>query len=528
MFQPFQSMKKLTGWARQALGTSGVDLNALATIAPQPLPTKVSNKQLTLPSFLTTATPSPESPLVRKDRLLANKDITDYRTGADSRQVIRDFSRSDPNLSAAVTAYIRTGITSGYTAIARNLDGTVNPEATQVLAQIIARMNVLNDYTIGFDDGRSIRSLSESWAREIFTMGAMCGELVLDKLRLPSHIHPIASSQVRLYPSTDAKKLVPKQYLAGQYIDLDVPTFFMVTLDEELTDPYPISPIEPAIQAVLASAEFLNDMRRIVKKAIHPRVVVTIEEEKFKKNIPLEFQNDTTAINTYMASVVSDLETKMQGLKPEEAIIMFDTMGISVVDHGNTNLSNEYEVIQGMFDARVASGAKTLPTILGKSDGTSNTASAEVLVFLKFVEGTVWAKLNEMFSKMFTLAVRLLGNDVYVEFRYNEIDLKPASELESFKAMKQSRMLALLSLGLITDEEASIQLTGQLPPAGAPKLSGTNFFPGVSPAQPAGDGNNGASNGGSTINHATRPTTPTKPAGGAGKPKAALELVGEA
>ena len=119
MFQSFKSMFKPKGWSRDR---SGVDMSAAAAIPPQPLPTKVSNKQLTLPSFLTTATPSPESPLVRKDRLLANKDITDYRTGADSRQVIRDFSRSDPNLSAAVTAYIRTGITTGYTAIARNLE----------------------------------------------------------------------------------------------------------------------------------------------------------------------------------------------------------------------------------------------------------------------------------------------------------------------------------------------------------------------------------------------------------------------
>jgi hypothetical protein len=507
------------------LGRGGVSFSALSTLASPPLPTKVASKQQTLPSYLTTATPNPESPLLRKDRLLANKDILDYRTSSDSRQIIKDFTRTDPNLSAAVTAYIRTGITAGYTAIARNLDGTVNPEATSALAQVITRMDVLNDYTIGFDDGRSIRSLSESWAREIFTMGAMCGELVLDKLRLPSHVHPIASAQVRLYPSKDGKKLVPRQFLAGQYIDLDIPTFFMVTLDEDLTDPYPISPIEPAIQAVLAGAEFLNDLRKIVKKAIHPRVRVTLDEEKFRKNLPLEIQNDSAKINAYMTTVVGDLETKINGMNPEDALILFDTIGVEVIDHGNTNLSNEYEVIQKLFDAKLASGAKVLPTVLGHSDGTSNTASAEVLLFIKFVGGTVTAKLNEMFSKMFTLSTRLMGYDVYVEFKYNDIELKPKSELESFGAMKQSRVLQLLSLGLMTDEEASIELTGHLPPAGMTPLMGTGFFE-AKAAAPAGDGNNGASNGGSTMNHATRTTTPTAPKGGAGKPKADLELVG--
>jgi hypothetical protein len=503
---------------------TGVEMSAATKLASDPLPSKVAKQQQTLPSFLRSAKPPTESPLLRADRLLANKNILDYRLGNDSRQVIRDFTRSDPNLSAAVTSYIRTGITAGYTAIARNPDGTVNPEGTTALAQIITRMNVLNDYTIGYDDGRSVRSLSEAWAREIFTMGAMCGELVLDKLRLPSHIHPIASAQVRLFPSSDGRKLVPKQFIAGEYINLDIPTFFMVTLDEDLLDPYPISPIEPAVQAVLFGAEFLNDIRRVVKRAIHPRAVVTIDEEKFKKNIPAEYQNDTDKINAYMTSVVSDLETKVNGLNPEDAIVMFDTIGIEIVDHGNTNLSNEYTVIQGMADAKLAAGAKVLPTVLGHSDGTSNTASAEVLLFMKFVEGTVWAKLNEMFSKMFTLSTRLMGYDVTVDFKYNEIDLKPTSELESFKAMKQSRVLQLCSLGLLTDEETSIQLTGALPPAGMKPLSGTGFFE-AKAAVPAGDGQNGASNSGSTMNNAMRPTTPTAPKGGAGKPKGEGHLV---
>ena len=494
----------------------GVEMTALATLPSPAPPKRVSNQQQSLPSYLTIAKPSTLTPLLRKDRALANKDLLDYRAGSDTRQIIRDFTRSDPNLSAAVTSYIRVGVTSGYTAIARNLDGTVNPEGTSAVAQVLSRMNFLNDYTIGFDDGRSIRSLSESLARQVFQTGAMCGELVLDKNRLPSHIHPIATAQIRLFPSTDAKKLVPKQFLAGQYIDMDVPTFFMVTLDEDLQEAYPISPIESAIQAVLFSVEFLNDIRKIVKKAIHPRVVVTIDEDKFKKNMPLEYQNDTAKINAYMTDVVSALENKINGLNPEDAIVMFDTIGIKVVDHGNTNLSNEYEAIQAMADAKMASGAKVLPTVLGHSNGTSNTASAEVLLFMKFVEGTVWGKLNEFFSKSFTLAVRLMGYDCYVDFKYNDIELKPKSELESFNAMRQSRVLQLLSLGFISDEQASIELTGQLPPAGFKSLSGTGFMP-LGSAVPAGDGNNGASNGGSTLNHATRPTTPTKPAGGKGK-----------
>lgn len=486
-------------------------IRAGSEIPPPAPPTKVSNKQITLPSYLTTAKPPKESPLLRADRLLANRDITSYRTSQDSRQTIRDFTRASPDLSAAVTSYIRTGITAGYTAIAKNRDGTVNPEGTAALQQVITRMNVLNDYTIGYDSSPSLRSLSEAWARDLVTQGACAGELVLDKGRLPDFIHPISSTQIRLFPSSDAKRLIPKQFLAGEYYNLDVPTFFMVTLDADLLEPYPISPIEPAIQAVIFSAEFMNDIRRVVRKAIHPRWVFTINEEKFRKAVPPDIVADAKKLEAYMAQVVGDLESKVNGLEPEDVIVTFDTIGIDIKDHGNTGLNEEYKVIEGMANSKVATGAKVLPTVLGHSDGTSNTASAEVLMFMKYVEGTVWAKLNEMLSKVFTLAVRLMGYDVYVEFSYNAIDLRPENELEAFKAMKQSRVLELLSLGLMDDAEACVALTGHLPPAGATPLMGTRFH-GKS-AQPAGDGYNGASNDGSTMNQNLKSDAPKAPKG---------------
>jgi hypothetical protein len=470
-----------------------------AAALPSPPPPKVSGKQSTVPGFLRTLKPSTQSPLLRTDKFLANTDITTLRSGSDSRQVIHDMTRASPDLSAAVTSYIRTGITSGYTAVARNLDGTINPDATSVLAQIVARMDVLNDYSLGFDDSYTLRSVCEVWAKDLVMLGECCGELVLDKARLPNKIQPVSSAQVRLFPTPDGRKRIPKQFVAGQYIDLDIPTFFMVRLDEDLLDAYPVSPIETAIQAVLFSADFMNDVRRVVKKAIHPRVTATIDEAKLRATLPPDVKADQVKLTAYLEGVISALEGHINGMAPEDALVVFDSIGIQVTDHGNTNLSQEYMVVQGMADAKLAAGTKTLPIVLGKSGGTSNTASTEAVLFVKYVEGTVWSKLNEMLSKMLTLAVRLMGQDVTVTFRFNSIDLRPDNELEAFRAMKQSRMLGLLSLGLVGDEECSIELTGHLPPAGYKPLTGTGFMPNTG-GQPAGDGYNGASNKGSTLN----------------------------
>jgi hypothetical protein len=501
-----------------ASAVSMPQMSAATTLPPQAPPKSVKAGQITLPSYLKTAKPSTGAPLAEADRRLANTDITTLRNGVTSHQVIEDFVRASPDLSAAVAAQVRVAITSTYTAIAYNPDGTVNPDATSLLAQIITRLNIINDYTIGYDDSPSIRSLSETWAREILKTGAMSGELVLDKSRLPYKIQPISTSQVRMFPSTDGKKLVPKQKIPGGYIDLDIPTFFMVSLDQDTTTPYPVSPIEPAIQAVIASAEFMNDVRKIIKRAIHPRVVVTIDEEKFTESMPLEARHDQAQASQWLNDRLADIQREINGLEPEEALVLFSSIGFEVKDHGNTNLSNEYEVIQKTFDSKMAAGTKVLPTVLGHSDGTSNTASAEVLLFMKYVDGSVRTKLNEMFSKILTLAVRLFGQDVYVEFAYEDIDLRPSNEIEAFRAMKQSRVLEQLSLGLISDEAASIMLTGRLPPAGYTPKSGTGFRAGTS-LQPAGDGYNGASNSGSTMNQNLNSNAPknAKSANG-GKP----------
>lgn len=481
--------------AMQALAASP----SKSEVLPVQAPPKVRSGQASLPSHLRTAKPDTKSPFQRPDNLLANTDVTTLRVGNDSREVIAKFSRQTPDLSAAVTAYVRVGITSGYTAVANNPDGTINPDATRALQQLLTWFNVLNDYTLGYDDGGSIRSISEQWAWELMQQGAMAGELVLNKLRLPDKVQPLSVRHIRWLPSSDGKKLVPQQFIAGQQIPLDIPTFFYVALDGDLTNPYAVSPIEPAIQAVLFSAQFMNDLRRVVRKAIHPRVDVEIDEEKFRKLVPPEISADATKMMEWMNAVIRQVEQQINGLEPEDALVHFNTMGIEVLDHGNTNLSNEYQVVEGMANAKLAAGAKVMPTVLGQGKGTSNTASAETLMFMKYVEGTVWAKLNEMWSKMLTLAVRLFGHDVSVDFRFNAIDLRPESELEAFKTMSQSRVLELLSLGFLTDEEASIRLTGRLPPAGFKSLSGTMFMTPVK-AAPAGDGYNGASNSGSTMN----------------------------
>lgn len=491
------------------LGSPSTEISAAAALPP-PVEPKVKAKQQTLPSHLRTATPDPNSALPITDRRLANTDITTIRTRATTRQTMREFIAASPDLASAVFAYLRVSITQKYTAVARNPDGSFNVEATGLVNQILTRMDYLGDYSDGFCGVNSIRSTAESLAKELLSYGGMSAELVLDKSRLPKKIQPVSVSQIQLYP--DKEVIKPVQVLSGEEIDLDIPTFFMTFLDQDLLEAYPTSPLEPALQPVIFQQEFMNDLRRIVKKAVHPRLHVTIDEEKFLKMVPSDTLMDEEKLAAYQNNFTRELQEGLNGLKPEEAMVVFSAIKAEYLNNGNSSISQEWSALEDISNSKLATGAKSLPAILGHGVSSSNIASTETMLFVKYAAGAVQYKLNELFSRILTLAVRLFGEDVTVEFAFQEIELRTDAELEAFKAQKQSRLLELLSLGVLTDEEASLQLVGRLPHPGAPKLSGTGFMSkkvGADAENP-----NGEANDGSTLNQKQGSSAPKDARGG--------------
>jgi hypothetical protein len=195
---------------------------------------------------------------------------------------------------------------------------------------------------------------------------------------------------------------------------------------------------------------------------------------------------------------------------------------VAYVDQkGNTAAHEVFKGVQELLNAKLATGAKTLPSVLGHGSGSQNIASSETLLAMKTADGLIRKKLNEIYSRGMTLGVRLFGLDVSIEFRYDDIDLRPQIELEAFKAQRQARIIEQLSFGMITDEEACLDLTGTLPPPGMPKLSGTMFSAGNSRGggenpysnAPAGGGS-GSGSGGGAFNQGTKSPAPTQKRGG--------------
>lgn len=488
------------------------DIEAASQLAPV-APLKVKPGAASWPAFFTSKKPA-DAAITRPERNLINTDVLTYRSGTSTHKVLQDFVSSSPELSNAVYTAVRLGVPERYTAVARDMDGTLNPEATRLLQTLLTRFDVIGDPLEGYTGHGSIKSCSESLARDMVMYGQMAGELVLGKDRLPYRVQPISSTVVQFRPDKDGVK--PFQKVGSDELSLDVPTVVIVQLDSNLLTPYATSPIETALKAVVFSEQFMADLTRVMRKAIHPRLKVTIDEEQFRKYLSPEAQMDTAKANEEMSALVRDIENKVNTLNPEDALVFFDSLGFEVETPSE---NGDYSTLQNIANAKLASGSKTLPSVLGLESGSSssNIASTQVATYIRSLDSSVRQKLNEFWSRLLTTAIRLMGVDGYVVFAYDPINIRPESELEAFYQTRQARLLEQLSLGMITDEECSLALTGKLPPNGYKPLMGTMFKSGT--AQTMGgsttaDQVENPSNDGSTLNQKTKSDAPAQGRGG--------------
>ena len=470
LFKLFNSRK--TAARPQARTEPTFDVSAASTLTPVPLPTKPPRRPQALGSFKTQVAKA-QNALTKPDRRLANTDITTYRGGNGTNGVIRDLAASSPDLAATINAYLRVGIPEDFTIMAYDMDGKVNSEATRVATELVKRLTFIGDPAAGYNPNTDLDSLSESLGKELLQYGAMAVELVLDRQLMPSWLTPVSVTKLEFWEENDG--VYPVQVLSGNRVKLDIPTFFYISLDQDLMTAYASSYLESAIQMVIADAQFMNDLRKAMMRALQPRLVATLITDKIMNSFTPEVRNDPDLQTQAINDLIQALEDQMTNLQPEDALISSDAVKYDSIAAGGDkgNSGEALKAVQELIENKLTAGMKSLPAVLGR-DGGSSSSTVSSMLFLKNAD-ILRRKLNTLYSRIFTQALRLMGNDVYVEFKYAKLDLRPDAELEAYKSMKQSRVLEQLSLNLITDEEAVMALTGKLPPEGFTPLAGTRF-----------------------------------------------------
>jgi hypothetical protein len=412
----------------------------------------------------------------RDNRQTVNEAISASRARNNLIGSIRDLYSREGTFSSAAFSFVEVAL-SGYSAKAYNTQtGQFDLAGSLMARQIIAGFDTLFDYSQGYGDKTSFESLLEQSLLEVVLTSALCQELVLDKARFPTKINTIPFETIdwkNVGSGPKAKKVPQQNRSQGDPVVLDTPTVFISELHRQANRAYSDSMLSAGVNNTYTYGEFLEEMRRAVRRQGHGRLVLKISIETVMAALPPEIKADKTKLQNALDAVKTKIEENLKGMNPEDALVIYDTVTPDMLKAQGEK--SDYVPLIETLSGLLATSLKSNPSMLGlRMQGSQSLSNTESLVFLK-IANAARRPVETNLSRILTLAARLYGADVYIKFRFDPINLRPDLELEAFKTMRQARTLELLSEGFLTDDEAAWDLgTGPRAP-GAPPLAGTGF-----------------------------------------------------
>ena len=402
------------------------------------------------------------------------RDLLAERSGTDD-DLIQILMRYDSDVAAATHAYLTLANTE-MSHICYDEAGQVDAEAQQLINQFLVSLGTTMDYSQGFTMNRSLRARNEKFRYMLLKRGSIAGELIYD--RKLGTIKDMFLLDTGSFDWTQAKNgiLKPQQKVSqGDPIPLDFATVYYSSFRQDPSDPYSKSFFISVINTIYARTQIINDLYRLMNINGFPRIKIELVEETIRKHMPQQLKNNAVKSAEFINSIISQTQATFQGIRPDQPLVHTDSSVISVMNERSSGMTLDISPIIKVLDSQNQSSLKTMATIIGRGESGVNTASVEARIF-SLSAAELNDPLAELWEQALTFVLRLSGSLSRVVVKFAEPELRADNELEPARTQKQARLHKDLSLGMITDDEYHLQMYNRLPPAGAPKLSGTNFL----------------------------------------------------
>ena len=418
---------------------------------------------------------SPDTVLVKPTNRDHLEDIFDSRLVNDSAALMRSLFKNDPDVSAAVNAYLTVADTTPWYVV-YDRDGNIDREGHKTVDTILRSIFTRNDYTkpAGFEYRPSMRSLFAEMRHMALLRGSIAGELLLDKSLLPTGIRQV-DPQTLEWTEKKPGVYTVEQVVSGQRISLDFPSFFVTFFRRDPLSIYSNSFFVASINTVAARQQIINDLYRIMRQTGYPRISVKVLEEVLRKNAPPEAKKDEVKMQEFIRARINEVSNQISSLRADQAWTHTDAVEPRIFNEKNPAAQLDVSKIVETLNAANQAALKVMATIIGRGESGVNTASVEARIFSMSAE-QLNQPIADWMSSALTLALRLHGSESIVEFGFDPVELRPHLELEPHKTMRQARHLELLSLGLITDDEFHIEVIGRIRPDNVPEMMGTGFM----------------------------------------------------
>lgn len=402
------------------------------------------------------------------------QDLFTNRQSQDAKTLLVDLFKYDSDMSATLHAYLSVANTA-VSFYVYDKDGQLDRQGQKDFETLLGALVRRHDYTTGFQINEHLREIAEKFRYSLLLRGSFAAELIFNKLLAPSRILQIDTGTLEWFEDASGN-FKPQQNAenATDPIPLDIANFFYKSYRQNPNEIYTESLFVSSINTIAARQQVINDLYRIMQKTGYPRLDITVVEEVLTKNMPESAKKTQADRSAWVNARMNEIQNSVASMRPDSVFVHTDAVSSDIINQqGGSKAFSVTEIIE-VLNSQNQAALKTVATFIGRGESGVNTASVEARVF-QMAADSLNDPIAEVFSDMFTLALRMNGYEGYVACSFAKAELRPETELEPMKVIKQSRLMTLLSEGIISDDEFHIQVLGRMRPDSAPELSGTRF-----------------------------------------------------
>ncbi|MGE0131929.1 MAG: hypothetical protein AB7U82_27915 [Blastocatellales bacterium] len=250
------------------------------------------------------------------------------------------------------------------------------------------------------------------------------------------------------------------QYQGHQFKPLSIyPTIKYVPIDALPGKPYGRAPIHPALFPTLFLIALLRDLKRVVAQQGYPRLDLSISLEKIMAT--LGDVEDPTKIADAVKQAISEVKSVYASLEPDDAYIHTDVVEVNrpvgAIDSSSLGAVDKLVLV---LERMMVRALKTMPLMMAVAEGTSEANANRQWEIYDASIKSVQDLIQSLLEGLFSVALRAAGLQGIVEFRFDRLRASEALRDAQTEKLRIDNAKAKYNAGWITQDEASIEVTG--------------------------------------------------------------------
>jgi len=411
-----------------------------------------------------------------------NVDVANLQSFSSLR-LFKLFAANDSSFSSSLYTHVRMMVDKSRTTVYKSND-SIYAEGQAYIDELVHKFNYTDNYSDGFSQPNTIHDQIGKIARNLLTSDNASAALFLqvnptsyevDSFRVIDCDRVHFSGQVLadfgpLFILSDGnkKKTIPYIYERGSKVELDVANFLWQPLDADAEQIVGNNPLRPALRNTFTKLEFLENLRKVLKNQAWPKVKVVLDEEAVLNLAPPEIRNDKNKLIEFFNDYLSDVETQLTNIAVDQNIVIYNT--ISEISFLESKVKFDPRPIAALLDSEAISALKAPPSAVGKGGSTrtgEGLAGAELVIFRRTVKA-LRNLIENLYSRAFTLCLRMGGHQGYVKHRLKEFTLRPPEEAAQFDSIRVQTIKEAWILGAIGYDEKNRKIRQILDLEGVP------------------------------------------------------------